>query len=90
MLTEKQIKVMKHCIGLGQKYPYKRHGRLFYRPYRNFFATGPSCDGVDIWLDLEKQGYAMRGVGVFRWTFCLTGFGLDVLGRHLNVKIYDE
>ena len=89
-LTEVQVEDMKHCIGMyGEKKPYKRHGRLFYRPWRNFFATGPNCDGVHIWLDLERRGYAIRKRRC-NWTFELTREGLDALGLHLNVRIYDE
>ena len=31
------IKLAKHCIGLDQKKPYIRHGRKFYKPYRNYY-----------------------------------------------------
>lgn len=30
---------LKHFIGLDKENPYKRHGRLFYKPYRNGFST---------------------------------------------------
>ncbi len=88
-LTEVQVDDMKHCIGLDYKKPYKRHGRLFYRPWRNFFATGPNCDGVHIWLDLERQGYAIRKRRC-DWTFELTREGLDALGDAIGVHIHDE
>lgn len=89
ILSERHIKAMKHCIGLDTEKPYKRHGKLFYRPYRNYYATGSECDGVDIWLDLERYGYAFHGFGDMKWTFVLTRFGLDVLGMRLKVRIYD-
>lgn len=38
-LTSKEMKQMSHCIGLDHKNPYKRHGRKFYKPYRNYYAT---------------------------------------------------
>ena len=90
LLTDRYIKVMKHCIGLDRAKPYKRHGKLFYRPFRNYFETGPNCDGVDIWLDLEKHGYAIRGFAYWEWTFMLTDYALDCLGEHLGVKIYNR
>lgn len=34
------IELAKHCIGLDHKKPYKRHGRYFYRPYRNYYDAG--------------------------------------------------
>lgn len=30
------IDLASHCIGLDYNKPYKRHGRYFYRPYRNY------------------------------------------------------
>lgn len=33
-----------HCIGLGRRKPYRRHGRTFYRPYRNRFACAQQDD----------------------------------------------
>ena len=89
LLTERYIKAMKHCIGLNSAKPYKRHGKLFYRPWRNYYATGPECDGVDIWLDLERMGCAVKK-RFCNWTFMLTRKGLDVLGMQLNVQIHDE
>ena len=89
VLTERHIKAMKHCIGLDQKKPYTRHGKLFYKPWRNYYATGPECDGVDIWIDLEKHYYAVHGFGDYRWWFMLTNCGLDALGQALGVRIHD-
>ena len=34
------IDLASHCIGLDYKKPYKRHGRYFYRPYRNYYGAG--------------------------------------------------
>ena len=89
-LPERYVKAMVHCIGLDQKNPYKRHGKLFYKPYRNYFATGPNCDNVDIWLDLEKRGYAYHGFGNYRWTYSLNDWGIDALRMHLGITIYRE
>lgn len=43
-MNEKYIELAKHCIGLDSKKPYTRHGKKFYRPYRNFFATGSNYE----------------------------------------------
>ena len=48
----------KHCIGLDRKKPYIRHGKKFYRPYRNYFATGRN---YEVWEAMEFAGYAKRG-----------------------------
>ena len=84
------IKLAKHCIGLDSKKPYKRHGKMFYKPYRNGFST--SKDYED-WEMMKKVGYAERGEeknqhgGYIYW---LTRVGLDWLGEQLGIHIYDE
>lgn len=88
-MTEKHIVSAKHCIGLDRKRPYTRHGRRFYRPYRNYFATGA---GHQIWDELVEAGYAKRGEKNQRggYTYSLTRKGLDWLGGELGIKIWDE
>ena len=89
-ISEQQLSEMMHCIGMdlcGAKHkPYQRHGRYFYRPWRNYFATGAKCDNSGRWLDLEMKGFAAREKDC--WTFWLTRRGLDLLEDVLNVKIY--
>ena len=87
------IEVMMHTIGLwpeGQRHAYKRHGRIFYRPYRNYFNTKPGCGGYWMWERMQKAGHAevyKSGQGEF-WH--LTRRGLDWLEMKLGMKIYDE
>lgn len=82
-----------HCIGMvdscnRRHKPYRRHGRVFYRPWRNYFST-PSPSSP--WEELCKHGYADRGPvddrGVLYW---MTRKGLDWLGDQLEMTIYDE
>lgn len=86
---ERRLRAMKHCIGMDYTTPYRRHAQLYYRPYRNRYATGNDCDGVDIWLELETLGMAKRN-RPDGWTFHLTREGLDWLGEQINVIIHDE
>ena len=54
------IELAKHCIGLDHKKPYKRHGRYFYRPYRNYYDAG----GKDVEMLGQKNGTdCMRNTG---------------------------
>lgn len=83
------IHLMKHCIGLDNAKPYKRNGKLFYKPYRNYFAIEEGCDGFDEWDTMRLTGFADRrnnGKGVFY----LTRAGLDYLSVKLGITIYDE
>lgn len=71
-----------HTIGLNSYgRPYTRHGRRFYRPYRNYFG------GHDKDLDrLVDAGY-MTFVDDF---YSFNRAGLDWLGEQLNIYIYNE
>ena len=87
---EPYVSVARHAIGLDNKNPYIRHGRKFYKPYRNYFATAPQFDDYEIWEVLEAVGYAKsikseRGV-----VFWLTREGLDWLGNKLGIRIHEE
>lgn len=82
-----------HCIGMvdscSQRHkPYRRHGKVFYRPWRNYFSLRtPSKQ----WEELCEHGYADYGAGsecgVLYW---VTRAGLDWLGKQLGMTIYDE
>lgn len=81
--------MVKHCIGLDWKRPYHRHGRAFYRPYRNYFTTTVKDRS---WDELVEAGYVScypEGDGKFV-TYCLTPAGLEWLGRELDIHIYPE
>lgn len=82
-----------HCIGLidscSQRHrPYRRHGRTFYRPWRNYFSTN---EPEKEWEKLCEAGYAAHGTvsdrGVLYW---ITRKGMDWIGNQLDMTIYDE
>ena len=84
------IELARHAIGLDHKEPYKRHGKLFYKPYRNYYYASPK--GFKTWELMCDAGYADRCRkdrygGRMYW---LTRNGLDWLGEKLGIKIYDE
>lgn len=85
------ISLASHAIGLDNKNPYKRHGKLFYKPYRNYFSTAKGCDDFEPWDIMENAGYAASWEdGRERYMFWLTRKGLDWLGEQLGIKIYDK
>ena len=88
--NKKALAFAQHCIGLDYKKPYKRHGRYFYRPYRNYY--GAPIKDCETWDLLVQAGYAETGRknrcgGRMYW---LSRAGLDALGEYLGIKIYDE
>lgn len=87
-----------HCIGMvdscSQRHkPYRRHGKTYYRPWRNYF-----CGAADdkTWNLLCDAGYADRGEVRGHdgrnpsTTFWITRKGLDWIGEQLDMIIYDE
>ena len=82
---ERFTDLCKHAVGLDCENPYHRHGKAFYKPYRNYFCTYK--DDV-LWDRLSKLGIAARSEernGVV--DFYLTRIGLDWLGRQLKITI---
>lgn len=91
----KEVRLAAHAIGLVNNRPYQRHGKFFYRPYRNFFATHDKAFDYPVWKGLTERGYATynpaRSSGNHHnYTFRLTRSGLDWLEECLGITIYDE
>ena len=84
------IEVAKHAIGLVYRKPYKRHGKRFYRPYRNYFAVSIGSSDYELWETMKSAGYAECRRSNDRAMFWLTRVGLDWLGEKLGMRIYDE
>lgn len=78
------IDICKHMVGLDYKRPYHRHGKAFYRAYRNYYADAP--EGNRLLDKLPKDLLAVhrndRGA-----TYHLTKTGLEWLGRQLHITI---
>lgn len=78
------IDCCKHMVGLDYKTPYHRHGKAFYRPYRNHYCDTVSgnklLDKLPDFIVRKERG--QRGV-----TYVLTRDGLDWLGRQLQITI---
>lgn len=83
----KVIELCKHMVGLDYKKPYHRHGKAFYRPYRNYFAGGIPGDKLlnklPSWIITKSQGEKY----VYHM---LTTEGLQWLGRRLRITIYEN
>lgn len=75
-LSEKQIDMMRHAIGLNYK---PKHDR-------NYFALGEGSDGWQEWLDLEQRGYATKRKATFQsaepfYYFYLTEKGIAAVSE---------
>lgn len=83
----KVIDLCKHMVGLDRQNPYHRHGKAFYRPYRNFFASNfPGnrlLNKLSHWIITKSQSEK-------HVYYKLTTEGLQWLGRQLHVTIKEE
>lgn len=92
-MGNKCVELAKHCIGFGRRKPYTRHGKKFYRPYRNYFATAGSGDDYEAWELMLSAGYAEREESQNQhggYIYHMTRAGLNWLGNEIGVLIYDE
>lgn len=56
ILTESiKIDIARRCIGMDYRKTYHRHGKAFYRPYRNYYALWKRDP---CWESLVEEGYA--------------------------------
>lgn len=90
-IDDNAIALMEHCIGLDRKKPYTRHGKQFYKPYRNYYYT--TADD-SVWCCLETLGYAVHGPvkmidGRESCDFYLTHKGFGFLSDKLKICIHD-
>ncbi len=87
-LTEEEfaraIEICEHMVGLDYERPYHRHGKAFYRAYRNYYGDVPEGNRLldklpDCLFTVHRNE---RGA-----TYHLTKTGLEWLGRQLKIKI---
>ena len=80
------IELCKHMVGLDYKSPYHRHGKAFYRPYRNYYEAprdgNPILDKLPFSIIKRRQG------AVLVW-YSLTKQGLAWVGRQLKITIWE-
>lgn len=79
------IDLMKHAIGLDHKIPYARHGRLYYKAYRNYYATSDHGPNKVMWEMLRESGFA-RNFETEPNYYCLTDDGIEYLQKVLGIK----
>lgn len=92
-MGNRYVELAKHCIGLGIRKTYTRHGKKFYKPYRNYFATAGASNENEDWELMESAGYAKRDGDKNQhggYVYHMTREGLDWLGDKLGITIHDE
>ena len=83
-----RIDIARHCIGMDYRKTYHRHGKAFYRPFRNCYALR---ERDPYWESLVEEGYAKcETTSQENVIYYMTRKGLDWLGKRLGVTIHDE
>ena len=87
-LSEDELKIAvdycKHMVGLDYERPYQRHGRLFYKPYRNHWEAPANGNKI---LDKLPRFLVTREADEMGVLYALTVDGLKWLGRQLKITI---
>lgn len=87
-ISEDELKIAvdycKHMVGLDYERPYQRHGRLFYKPYRNHWETPANGNKI---LDKLPRFLVTREADEMGVLYALTVDGLKWLGRQLKITI---
>ena len=81
---KKAIELCKHMIGLENSKPYRRHGKVFYKAYRNFFAAPSTGDEV---LEKLPSFIISKRRTETSVVYVLTAEGISWLGRQLQMHI---
>ena len=89
-ILEQHRELVRHALGMDNERTYTRHGKRFYKPYRNYFQTGEDTPDYPYWERLVYAGLANkkeRGENIW---YSVTRSGMDWLGQHDGIHIYDE
>lgn len=87
LIDGSELSIAAHMVGIDNYDPYKRHGRWFYKAYRNYFDCGPA--DMPRLLDMEQKGFVYRKNTESTW-FHLTDKGIEWLEKRLDVTIRME
>ena len=88
-ILEKHRDLIRHALGMDNAKSYVRHGKRYYRPYRNYFSTAEGIDNYPYWERMEKAGLARRKEFPNGTNFYVTRRGMDWLAQHDKLTIHD-
>lgn len=90
VILEKHRELIRHALGMDHRKSCVRHGKRFYRPYRNYFFTTEKTVDFPYWERLTVAGLAKKEVHNDAITYFVTRSGMDWLGLHDGIHIYDK
>lgn len=89
-ILEHYRELIRHALGMDNRKTYIRHGKKFYKPYRNFFATSEYTPDYPYWEKLVIVGLAGKKIQDKGILYFVTRTGMNWLGEHDEIHIYDE
>lgn len=78
------IEICKHMVGLDNSRPYHRHGKAYYKAYRNYYTDLPSGNRI---LDMLPEMIIQATKNDRGSEYHLTDAGFGWLGRQLHITI---
>ena len=90
-ILEKYRKLIRHALGMDYGKIYTRHGKRFYKPYRNYFSTNDKTVDYPFWETMLKAGLAKKRVfedGCLYYS--VTRTGKDWLELHDGIHIKED
>lgn len=78
------LEICEHMVGLDYSRPYHRHGRAFYKPYRNYYESPLHGNPI---LDKLPEDVIDKERGFLSVWYRLTRYGMAWLGRQLHITI---
>lgn len=90
ILLEKYRDYIRHALGMDNEKTYTRHGKKFYKPYRNYFDTSEDTPDYPYWENLVSAGLAEKKIKDKGILYFVTRTGMNWLGEHDEIHIYDE
>lgn len=81
---QRALAICEHMVSLDYQKPYHRHGKAFYKAYRNYYGDVPEGNKILDKLPKELLRVHKSDRGAM---YHLTEIGLEWLGRQLHMKI---
>lgn len=88
-ILEYYRELIRHALGMDNRKTYMRHGKKFYKPYRNYFATTEYTSDYPYWENMVSAGLAKKKIEDKGILYFVTRTGIDWLGEHDGIHIYD-
>lgn len=85
-ILEHYRELIRHALGMDNRKAYIRHGKKFYKPYRNYFECTSDYPCWEKLVSAELAGKKIQDKCIL---YFVTRTGMDWLEEHDGIHIYD-